>query len=240
MEFFKCNSLIVQKTIHFIMVVADVSEIDIKHNTNYRSGFSLVGYSTTKIWNLCHVWDDFIVNEKSAHNGSNHWAKKRCSVCPCKRFLVSLYQSVCQLQAGMLRWRWPVPFSFRNPPQHKLRTTSLIIPDVKLQWLFFLAGWMTFNQQSEQQDLSLLLLQAESVMISSLYESYPLLPKPSSSTCSIVSSYHEKEQTFLPLLWGCIPLSFFFVMVLVFVTITEGSKQYMSGQSGSLTRSLPA
>lgn len=68
MEFFKCNSLIVQKTIHFIMVVADVSEIDIKHNTNYRSGFSLVGCSTTKIWNLCHVWDDFIVNDmKSLH-----------------------------------------------------------------------------------------------------------------------------------------------------------------------------
>lgn len=194
----------------------------------------------------CLRWLHSEWHEKSAHNGSNHWAKKRCSVCPCKRFLVSLYQSVCQLQAGMLRWRWPVPFSFRNPPQHKLRTTSLIIPDVKLQWLFFLAGWMTFNQQSEQQGLSLLLLQTENSSI--LEKRHDILSiwviSPSSKTI-VIDLLYSKFLSWKRTNLSASPLRlysslFFFVMVLVFVTITEGSKQYMSGQSGSLTRSLPA
>lgn len=68
--------------------------------------------------------------------------------------LVSLDQSVCQLQAGII-WLMAGPLSFRNPPWGKLQITSLIIPDVEMQWLLSLA-WMTFNQQSEQQGLSLL------------------------------------------------------------------------------------
>lgn len=156
------------------MVVADVSEIDIKRNTNYRSkiiwgvGFSLVGYSTTKIWNLCHVWDDSIVNDmKSLHTmgrttelrNNVQFALAKDSWWVCIKVCASSRQGCCVVGDQY-------HFLLEILPQHKLRTTSLIIPNVKLQWLFFLAGWMTFNQQSEQQGLSLLLLQAENSSIS--------------------------------------------------------------------------